>query len=426
MPQFSITLLLLILASFQAWADEKPVPNIEEIRQKAEAEPKNLDLWFVLAEQSAKSGKFDDAAKAYEHMLEADPNLLRVKLDLSLVYSNMGRDDEAIKLLNEVKAANPPEEVSANIEKVLKSFEDKQKKGGLKLNAIVGYNYDTNANSASGNGQVLFNDINIPLDDASRAANDHQFISAAVVGYEMELPDIADSKVKTKWMSSATAYQTTQQDLTALNMRLFSGTSGFEFTIPDFDSVVKTQGAYSYIILDGHNYLNTPTASLNITTKLSDKISITEGATVEWRRFEDGSKDRTGIAAQGNVGLNYQFTEQDMANFGILFRKEYAGQTYYDNKQYGFNTAWTHILDEATFANLGAGLKWSNYGGADAFVSPSTIRHDKEKSMNFTVGHKILDDVTGTVGYQYRNVQSNVINYEYNNHRGMASVSWEY
>jgi tetratricopeptide (TPR) repeat protein len=409
------------------WANEVEVqPDIEDIRQKAEAEPNNLDIWYSLAEQSSKKGMFAQAAKAFEHMLEVDPSLQKIKLDLSLVYGKLNRTEEAIRLLNEVKAANPPKEVADNIDKVLKALEDKQKKGGLKISLMAGYNYDTNANSASGNGQVLFNNITIPLEDASRAQRDHQFVNAATMGYDLDLPQILAGRVQTKWMNSATAYQTVQQDLTSLNLRLFSGSSGFEFSVPELATSVKTTGTYSYITLDGHSYLNTPTASINGTTQISDKVAITEGMTWEWRRFEDDAKDRTGIGEQANLGLNYQFSPQDMANISTLLRKENTRKEYYDNKQYGFNAGWTHIFDETTFANLGAGLKWSKYDGPDSFVSPTTLRKDKEKTFNFTVGKKLMEDFTGTVGYQFRNVESNIINYDYNNHRGMATINWEY
>jgi tetratricopeptide (TPR) repeat protein len=71
------------------------------------AAPNDPQLWFMLGYAARLDGKYPQALDGYSHGLHLDPSSLDGQSGLAQVYSLMGRNDEAERILKQVVASNP-------------------------------------------------------------------------------------------------------------------------------------------------------------------------------------------------------------------------------------------------------------------------------------------------------------------------------
>lgn len=76
-------------------------------QRAAQAAPNDPQLWFLLGYAARLDGKFQQAADAYQHGLHLSPSSLDGISGLAQTYSNMGKTDDAERLLKQVIAADP-------------------------------------------------------------------------------------------------------------------------------------------------------------------------------------------------------------------------------------------------------------------------------------------------------------------------------
>jgi tetratricopeptide (TPR) repeat protein len=76
-------------------------------RRAAEGAPKDAGLWFLLGYAARLSGKLQLSIAAYEHGLAEKPNALEGLSGLAQTYSEMGRREEAERILTQVLEADP-------------------------------------------------------------------------------------------------------------------------------------------------------------------------------------------------------------------------------------------------------------------------------------------------------------------------------
>jgi tetratricopeptide (TPR) repeat protein len=71
------------------------------------AAPNDPQLWFMLGYAARLDGKYPQALDGYSHGLRLDPSSLDGQSGLAQVYSQMGRNDEAERILKQVVSSNP-------------------------------------------------------------------------------------------------------------------------------------------------------------------------------------------------------------------------------------------------------------------------------------------------------------------------------
>ena len=120
--------------------DSKALPIFNEIAQDIET----TDVMWWIGTSAMNTGNLEIAIKKFKEMLAVDPNLHRVRLELAAAYFQLTRYDEAKKELMTVKAANPPQEVQANIDRMLAAIKEQQKQLTLGFRFAMGYMWDTN------------------------------------------------------------------------------------------------------------------------------------------------------------------------------------------------------------------------------------------------------------------------------------------
>jgi len=179
------------------------LPIFKEISGKVET----MDVMFWLATCAAKAGAADLAIDKFRQMLAVDPHLHRVRLELAMVYFNLGRYEEAEEELETVLGYGPPERVKEKIRKLLSAIVERTKR--LYTNARIALGIQSDSNVSAGPDREF---IEIPgglgrigpLTDTQKALRDW------VTSISMAGNVLYDAGEKGRWLwnTSATLYQT--------------------------------------------------------------------------------------------------------------------------------------------------------------------------------------------------------------------------
>jgi hypothetical protein len=391
--------------------------------------PNNLDLYFQYAKLAKQVQNQREEEWAYRSMLKLNPLLHRIKLDLALLHMQMGKTKSAEALFTKVLAQEDiPLEVETNVKAMLKNVKKMNSPHRLTGSVTAGYNHDTNANTAPGTGEIIFQDINIPLDDASQSQDDGQGFVAVSIGhsYRFDVPE--KRNYQAKWNTSATVYRAEQIDIDSLNLLLIGVKTGPEWYLKDSKVNLKANAGFSYVNLDNRDYLNIYSLDARVSKQMTDRLNVFTEVLGENRRFKNTPtnttfSDRSGNAIQAKAGAHYVLVANGLLTIEGIYRRENTRTAYNDNDQVSVVSSYTHSLPKGFFVNLQGSMKNTSYDGVDPLVSATTIRDDDETSYGVTVGNRITDKMTVTAGYQYRDVESNLQNYTYDNHRFSSAVS---
>jgi len=104
----------------------------------------DYNIQFLLGQCLVNLHKPEQAIRYYQKILQKNPNLPRVRLELGKAYAMMGQTAQARKEFNTVLASSPPPVVAGNIRKFI-ALLDAQKH--VNIRADMGLVYDSNVNT---------------------------------------------------------------------------------------------------------------------------------------------------------------------------------------------------------------------------------------------------------------------------------------
>ncbi len=107
--------------------------------------PRNLNLLFLRADIAMRMGDYNTAITSYRNMLDQDPNLVRVRLELARAYFMKKDDDQAEYHFRLVLGGKPSPAVVRNIEAFLEVMEKRRR---WRLEMALSIAPDSNVNVA--------------------------------------------------------------------------------------------------------------------------------------------------------------------------------------------------------------------------------------------------------------------------------------
>ncbi|MCP4183868.1 MAG: hypothetical protein GY761_11205 [Hyphomicrobiales bacterium] len=124
-----------------------------------------------------KAGNMFETRNAMQEVIRLDPNRSqRAKLELAEAQSVLEQPEETRRLLNEVKADNPPDNVRQNIDRFLALLGDKNchTKGNQRwcVKASASVMYDSNVNNATTAYTIIMFVLPFTLSDDAKARSD--------------------------------------------------------------------------------------------------------------------------------------------------------------------------------------------------------------------------------------------------------------
>ncbi len=118
------------------------LPILEEIAARIDT----MDVLYWLGRAAYESGRPELAIAKFKTMLERNPDLPQVRLELALAYLKAGDTVAARAELQKVLATTPPEALRQQIEQVVARIDLSEKRFFASVFASIGPQYDTNIN----------------------------------------------------------------------------------------------------------------------------------------------------------------------------------------------------------------------------------------------------------------------------------------
>ena len=136
-----------------------------------------MDIMFWLGQSAMKAGETDLAIQKFNGMLDLDPTLHRVRLDLATCYFLSGRYVEAKSELLAVLRTEPPEQVQKNIHELLAAIEERTRKvfGNLRFSQSI--QRDSNITSGPEEERVPVSGGTIILEEKQKELKDWVTVS---------------------------------------------------------------------------------------------------------------------------------------------------------------------------------------------------------------------------------------------------------
>jgi Tfp pilus assembly protein PilF len=146
----------------------KSLAIFKEIASQVET----MDIMFWLGQSAMKVGETELAIKKFTDMLDFDPTLHRVRLELATCYFRIGRYNDARDELKTVLKAEPPEAVKKNIHNLLAAIDERATKIFTNLRLSQSIQSDTNISSGPEEERIYINGGTLLLTEKQRELED--------------------------------------------------------------------------------------------------------------------------------------------------------------------------------------------------------------------------------------------------------------
>ncbi len=209
-----------------------------------------MDVMFWYGSCAAKAGETDLAINKFRQMLDIDPYLHRVRLELATVYFGLGRYADARQELNNVLEKKPPDAVKNNIEKLLAAIDAKTKRLFTNVRGSLGIQRDSNVSAGPDKEYVFVPGGGVigPLTNTQKALSD--WVAVANLAGNA-LYDIGEKR-SWMWNTTGSFYQTHNLEYYQFDFTQWRITTGPWWT--GRQSVLKTPFGYAENIYE-HDHL---------------------------------------------------------------------------------------------------------------------------------------------------------------------------
>ncbi|MFH1984893.1 MAG: porin family protein [Pseudomonadota bacterium] len=119
------------------------LPIFREIADKVAT----MDVMFWLGTSAANAGDPALAEAEFTKMLQLDPALHRVRLELATLYFKQGRYDASKSELEKVRFADLPGSVRENVDRMLQAIDERTRRWFGNIRGTLGYMWDDNISS---------------------------------------------------------------------------------------------------------------------------------------------------------------------------------------------------------------------------------------------------------------------------------------
>ncbi|MEQ9815658.1 MAG: hypothetical protein RLO50_22995 [Azospirillaceae bacterium] len=388
-------------------------------------QPDNLDLMFAYAQLSSALGELEAAAATFERMLLYNPDLPRVRLELSLLYFRLGSYPSARAYVTEVLAEpDLPEQVRTNAELLLARIEEAEDPSRFFASAFAGIRWQSNANAGPANPEITLSGIDLVLDDEATEQSDFSAIGSLRFGHVYDL-GFQDGTV---WRSSGELTYVDYFELDSLDQLYVRAETGPQIPLTGNEAnspTVWPRAVGELFVLDSEVYFEGIGGGLNGTLPLDDNIVLFARTEAVWRDFEASPGNPTNDLRdgfQGQVELELLTRNEDGLVFGAsgLVRRVDAAADFFALMRYAgdVSLAYEFSPDGAPVegdwtAGVRAGYRYDDYDAPDPGLDPNVIRRDREWSVGAFVSFPLLEDVYASIDLDYRDVNSTLDIYEY-------------
>lgn len=337
--------------------------------------------WFLFGMAAHKAGKLQKAEQAYLEVLRLDPSSRRAKLELASVLAARKNWSEARRLLQEVKATNPPAQVAQNIDRFLSVLNEREgEDSNWRVRASTAVIYDSNVNNGPSIDVVRLFGLPFTLSEDAKAQSDTAYT------FRFEADHIARIHNTLNWQSNVSLNWTDYSTLDQYDSLQVSASTGPVFQI-DPDTIFSVPVSADFVVYtdEGRVFSNSIGIAPQFRRKLNDDVTFNFNTSLSHKHFDDnGERDTTSYS----ISPGFDFATEcgsETLRLSTNFGNDNSGVGIYSNDNWGLNASIFCSLGENTAMTLFGGYKQSDYEEREA--AHPVVREDITRSIGFNIQH---------------------------------------
>lgn len=379
-----------------------------------DAESTNPQEWFLLGVSAKQAKQLGDARRYLAQALVLAPKADRIKLELAEVNILLGDGEQARALLLEVKAGNPPERVTAAIDRYLLAIDQSQaQQKNWQLTGSLGWMHDSNVNGGPDTSSVQLFGLPFTLSDDARMSSDQALTAQIDFSHLYKLSgDLA-------WQNSLGVAWTDYQSLDKYDALYLSASSSvlwrqnerLLWSIPILLDQLQlghddSYYYYSYGITPQFKYLFSPNLSATVGLRAIDK------------KYQNENRNAGVLGAYS--AFDFKLDDRNSFRLSLNYTEEHAERDYYSNAQHGIGLAYYHAFAPDMLLALSGGYGASRYEAAEAAFGEK--RRDEVLRYSASFSYRLAPLAADlVVAVNYTDSQSNISLYEYD--RWQSSIA---
>ncbi len=297
------------------------------------------ELLFLEGMMAMSRNQFDAAAHAFRQILDARPDLLRVRLELARALYLAGKFDAARGQFETVLAADLPEPVAENVRTFLDRIRARR---NWRFDVSVGYIADSNANGGSNKETVTINGLSFRLSDDARQSSGSGLDIRASGQYRFPV----NEKTRLAVWSDFWRRDYTNSRFDDMMIKLGAGPVWFSR-----DGELSISPFYAYRTYGNAPYLEQRGVRLDALQKVTTRWLIKGTSEWSYQSF-DKAPDHNGPLFWISARAHAVVSTTSSAYAGLSYQREQSGSAFRDSRTWG--------------AVVGASHDWASGVGASA------------------------------------------------------------
>jgi hypothetical protein len=441
-----VCILVVCVGFFGTAFAQGPVNATPEQEREYEAafqemlrKPADLDVLFKFATIATKTGDYEGAISALERMLLVNPDLLRVRLELAVLYFRLGSFEVSRTYLETVLATpGVAPEMRARAEQYLAEVEKRQNRSRFVAEVFGGVRYQSNANLGPPTSSVRLFGQTANLNQSAVGSADWGVVSSGFVRHIYDLGGQDRGALETQ----LTGYANRQFQLSQANVSILDLTSGPRFQAFQgiFEDVtIKPLLSLGYIWVNDVPYYGSYGSGVEMGALLSDRLRNTSNFVYRRLLYQDSwylpfNSLYTGNEYSANTTFMFNLTEvvQIFANANVQ-RYMTDNSPQYSYILGGVGGGMQFRFADPLFKSdlpwsiaVSANLQWWGYDQADPVIDPTVTRYQNDVILNITLAVPFDERTTMTISGGRFVRSANIPNYEFINNSFLMGVSWRF
>ena len=313
-------------------------------------DPTNLSLLFEYANLSILVGDLEAAIGVFDQMLVYDPELPRIRLELGVLYYRLGAYALAKTYLESVGKFDPPLEVQAHVDDLLKSIETANEIYAWRQILTLGWKHTSNGNSGINADFIEIGDFLLEVDPESKREGSRSSLYNYSLSVDQDLNHPRGDNIQYFFSYGADRLKAFSQFDVQSNV--FSARRNFNldenyFSFFNLEDPVFTPNINLLrVVLNREEVLRSGRISLDYSGQLDDGSSMLFSYYRDEKNFKSGAQ-KNGRVNGISFGQSYVWPgSQALYGYKIILENYRANADYEFYENYGVELSYSQPLKE--------------------------------------------------------------------------------
>lgn len=402
--------------------------------------PSDPEISFAFAQAAVAASEPRTAIAALERILVFDPTLANIRLELGVLYLNVGATQLAEKRLTEAIASpDAPPEVKARAQQLLETSQFVNEPLRITGSIYAGARGESNPAAAPGSTTVQIvvggQEVAAQLDSSALSQPDVSAFALATAKFDYDLGYQRDHRL----ITDITYYGTRHLEERQVDLDAFSAVIGPDLKLTDGnDFSVRPYVIGSYVRQDRTDFLRTAGAGAELYRRIDNTYTVRGNATFLWQDFIESNiaptnDDRDGFVGSVRPILDWTPTQTRRFSGGLELRYSGADASFERFIDVGPFASVTQLFPSPIdpshspwIVSLFAGYRYRPYAEADPVVSLTEAQRDHRADALLTLQTPVFERGTLITQAGYTRNFSNYVIDDYENIFGSVGLEYRF